>query len=663
MNKDNMLATIPQTLKHLHRWILWRLETRDGNQTKVPYRIDGLRASSTNPNDWTDFATACRAFDPEKYNGLGFVLRKEDNIVCIDLDDCIRDGQICDEAMNIVKIMHSWTEVSQSGKGLHIFVRGTKPTDKCKATARTFKAIEVYDSGRYIALTGNHLPGTPLEIMERQGTLKSLCALYFPERESTPAQPVKPQMELNDEKIIDLCRKAENAPKFVALFDYGDTSLYNGDESRADEALACLLAFYTKDAAQIERLMNASALARREKWREREDYRRMTIEKAIAFTREHYEPNHNAMARNEAAVSDLPMQNPLEKHPLQTLNGKQPQTEPQMEAFLEGMVSSWMKEAKAKPPITPLFDAFWGKGELTFLFGSTGIGKSILAFQIADAISKGAKVQGFDGVQTPMKVGYFDFELSDIQLLKRYSDERGNVHQFSDIFWRFEMNPNLSIPKGMNSEDFILSEIEKKIIKHRFEVVIIDNLTALLSNITETKDARDFMRKLLLIKSRRKISMLVIGHTPKRDISRPLTRNDMQGSMQLLNLCDSAFAIGESVKECNVRYVKQIKARSAEFRYDSENVATFRVAKNGCYLCFEHIGFDSEKEHLRERNDAELSELEMNIHALHQSDPNLSYSEIAKQLNTNKMRVSRVLKKLQKPNKPNNGVFNTPTPF
>jgi DNA-binding transcriptional regulator GbsR (MarR family) len=53
----------------------------------------------------------------------------------------------------------------------------------------------------------------------------------------------------------------------------------------------------------------------------------------------------------------------------------------------------------------------------------------------------------------------------------------------------------------------------------------------------------------------------------------------------------------------------------------------------------------------------------MNIHALYQSDPNLSYSEIAKQLNTNKMRVSRVLKKLQKPNKPNNGVFNTPTPF
>ena len=81
VTKDSMLSNIPQTQKHLSRWILWRLERRDGNQTKVPYRIDGKKASPTNPNDWTDFETALRAFDPEKYDGLGFVLTKEDGIV------------------------------------------------------------------------------------------------------------------------------------------------------------------------------------------------------------------------------------------------------------------------------------------------------------------------------------------------------------------------------------------------------------------------------------------------------------------------------------------------------------------------------------------------------------------------------------------------------
>jgi putative DNA primase/helicase len=64
VTKDTILSNIPQTLKQLPRWILWKLETRDGTETKVPYRIDGVRASTTNPNDWTDFVTASRAFDP-----------------------------------------------------------------------------------------------------------------------------------------------------------------------------------------------------------------------------------------------------------------------------------------------------------------------------------------------------------------------------------------------------------------------------------------------------------------------------------------------------------------------------------------------------------------------------------------------------------------------
>jgi archaellum biogenesis ATPase FlaH len=358
------------------------------------------------------------------------------------------------------------------------------------------------------------------------------------------------------------------------------------------------------------------------------------------------------------------MPNPLDKHPLQSLNGNQPQPQTQLkQVLLTKPLSSWLHEAKAQPPITPLFDVFWLSGELAFLFGSTNVGKTILAVQIADALAKGAKIQGFDGVQKPMKVCLFDFELSARQFLKRYIDGSGNIHDFAPNFLRTEIDANAEIPKGISFQDHILAQIEQTIIENGIEVAVIDNLTALLSNITETKDALELMHKLRLLKIRQNISMLVLTHSPKRDLTRPITKNDMVGSMHLLNLCDSAFAIGESVKESNVRYLKQIKARSAEFKYDSENVAVFRLVKHDRFIGFEHFGFDAEKEHLRERNDAELSELEMNIQALYQSDPNLSYSEIAKQLNTNKMRVSRVLKKLQKPNKPNNGVFNTPTPF
>jgi hypothetical protein len=394
--------------------------------------------------------------------------------------------------------------------------------------------------------------------------------------------------------------------------------------------------------------MNESALGQREKWRRREDYRRMTIQKALDFTQELFDA--------------MPLEKPLEKkYPLESLtpHHAHPVASPPQTQKLPGLItrtaSERLNSAKSKPPVTPLFDVFWLKGELAFLFGSANVGKSILAVQIADAIAKGAKIQGFDGPQEPMKVGYFDFELSESQFLKRYSDEKGNVYQFSDNLLISEIDPEISIPKG---QDYILALIEQTIIEHRLEVVVIDNLTALLFNITEGKDVLEFMDKLRSLKKRHKISMLVIAHTPKRDLSRPLTKNDMAGSMHLMNFCDSAFCIGESVKESNVRYLKQIKTRNAEFRYDSDNVAIFRIVKNGSYLCFEHIGFDSEKESLRDRTEAELSELEKNIIALHQSEPNLSYAEIAKRLNTNKTKVCRVLKKKQ-----NSGVLNTPEPF
>jgi KaiC/GvpD/RAD55 family RecA-like ATPase len=364
------------------------------------------------------------------------------------------------------------------------------------------------------------------------------------------------------------------------------------------------------------------------------------------------------------------MPNPLEKkYPLESLNGTAhphhasaaSQTQTETDSLPMKPCDAWLDDAEALPPITPLFDAFWSKGELAFLFGTTGIGKSILAVQIADAISKGSKIACFDGPQEPMRVGLFDFEHSTSQFAKRYRDENGNRYKFSPNFLRAEFKARARIPKGISRQDYILELIEKKIIEHRLEVVVIDNLTALDCNVTEPEVARELMYKLDEIKSRYNISMLVIGHTPKRDLNKPLTENDMLGSKNLINFCDSAFAIGKSVKESHLRYLIQVKCRNAEYKYGSENVAIFRVVKNGPNLFFEHNGFQNVIEQLRTRTDAEANELNEKIIALHQSDPNLSYSDIAKQLGTNKMRVSRVLNKAM--DKQNSGVSNTPTPF
>lgn len=96
------------------------------------------------------------------------------------------------------------------------------------------------------------------------------------------------------------------------------------------------------------------------------------------------------------------------------------------------------------------------------------------------------------------------------------------------------------------------------------------------------------------------VSILTLAHTPKRNNSQPIGRNDLAGSKMLINFCDSAFAIGESAKDKRFRYLKQIKSRSTEIIYDTENVAVFEVNKPENFLMFTHVHTSSEHEHLRQ---------------------------------------------------------------
>jgi len=95
-----------------------------------------------------------------------------------------------------------------------------------------------------------------------------------------------------DEMVVQKCRGADNAAKFSDLFDHGDVHAHHGgDDSVADLALLGIMAFYTQDEAQLERLFSSSALGRREKWRRRADYRRRTISRALASLGEAYDWN------------------------------------------------------------------------------------------------------------------------------------------------------------------------------------------------------------------------------------------------------------------------------------------------------------------------------------------------------------------------------------
>jgi putative DNA primase/helicase len=157
----SMLAeNIPGELRPLDQWVNWHYEERAGKATKVPMRVDGQgRASTTDPETWGSFEEALAAV--ERFDGIGFVFGMDDAYTGVDIDRCGKDNGLLDpEAASLVLLLDSYTEWSPSGQGVHVILKGTVDGTAGRRKGR----FEMYSHGRYFAMTGNHLVGTPGEI-------------------------------------------------------------------------------------------------------------------------------------------------------------------------------------------------------------------------------------------------------------------------------------------------------------------------------------------------------------------------------------------------------------------------------------------------------------------------------------------------------------------
>ncbi|MCX7551548.1 AAA family ATPase [Xanthomarina sp. F2636L] len=310
--------------------------------------------------------------------------------------------------------------------------------------------------------------------------------------------------------------------------------------------------------------------------------------------------------------------------------------------------NKWIEKAKTRPIPKMLFGELWFENELCILFADTNLGKSILAVQIGNSISKGEYIRGFKLEAKKQSILYFDFELSDKQFENRYSKDFDQHYRFGNDFIRVEINPDANIPTKETFESFLNSSLEQSIIETNSKILIIDNLTYLKNETEKSKDALPLMKHLKTLKSKYGLSILALAHTPKRDLSKPITRNDLAGSKMLINFVDSCFSIGESHNDKQLRYIKQIKARNTEIIYDTENVVVCQIDKPHNFLQFEFIDYSSEIEHLKQISKEDREQLENNIIELKSSKPNLSLREIANQLGTNQMKVKRTLDKHNK---------------
>ena len=291
MTRLENINNIPAELRSSPRWVGWRTEDRDGKLTKVPYCIDGRRASVSDPNTFTDFDSATTALVAGKYTGVGFVFTDDDDIVGVDLDHCRNpeSGELANWAEDIVVSLNSYSEISPSGTGLHILVHG-----QLRPGRRRKGGVEMYDSGRYFTVTGQHVEGSPTTVERREEELCELHRSLFNDEEKVPSpRPAQPN-QLGDEELIRRAIIAANGPAFERLWR-GDWSGNYDSQSEADQALVNHLVFWGGgDGNRVDRLFRQSGLMR-PKWDERHSsdggtYGELTIQTGLAAVTDYYHP-------------------------------------------------------------------------------------------------------------------------------------------------------------------------------------------------------------------------------------------------------------------------------------------------------------------------------------------------------------------------------------
>lgn len=321
---------------------------------------------------------------------------------------------------------------------------------------------------------------------------------------------------------------------------------------------------------------------------------------------------------------------------------------PKKGLFIVRTASQCIEDAATRPDALQLFGEFWHQNEFGIFFGDTGTGKSITAVQIAQAIATGKPALPFfeAAKQAPAeKVLYFDLELSDKQFQSRYQPDSGPVFPFSPNFYRIEISTDIDMPEAYKSdfEAYLCDQIEALIVETGAKVVIIDNLTFLKSGTEKAADALPLVKFLKKLKAKHTLSILCLGHTPKRITGEALTKNDLGGSKQLQNFVDTLFAIGESRHDSAARYLKQLKARETAINYDTSNVVTGEIIKDGNYLHFKFTKFSNERDHTGIRSAEDEDNTDAQILTLHRNKH--TQRQIAEKISCSLGKVNKVIKR------------------
>lgn len=302
------MNNIPQELKERAQWVVWREQPhpQTGAITKPPFNPHTGNLAS--PGD----LSTCATFEIAKnclangggFAGLGYMLSSDDPYSIIDLDtykDYLTDEDRT-RHQKIAETFKGYAEVSPSGKGLHLIVKGKVPCNRSKG------GVQLLTERAYATMTGNAWRNEPIE--DQSQLLNILWAEMEPESEKANALPMVNQEQIySDEQILEQASKAANGELFKNLWE-GKWNLNYPSQSEADFALIDILGFYSKNIEQIKRLFRMSALGQRPK-----AWRNHYLENMIAKSQDNRPPSIDISALRCAIEQSLkqPKMEPIPK--------------------------------------------------------------------------------------------------------------------------------------------------------------------------------------------------------------------------------------------------------------------------------------------------------------------------------------------------------------
>jgi hypothetical protein len=499
-------------------WVNWRFEERDGKKTKVPYTPRGTRASSTDPEMWSTYEEVNDGVG--NFDGIGIVF--SGGLLGIDLDHCIEeDGSLPAEIEAFIEAAQTYTEVSPSRTGLHLYMRLTEPMELVRNRSGHY---ECYTSGRFFTVTGTAWKvSSPIRTVTPAEAVELLKILGYPwskapdspTKLSTVTEAVRHVARTEVRQIQESMFRSKNGSKIQALYE-GDTSGYGNDESSADAALCAHLAYWTDgDAGLIEDLWLESPLGSREKTQNRADYRKRTIENAIALT--------VATGAGTANVA-RPKPNPPEVR----------------KALLTSFADIHPK------PVDWLWPGRIARGKVTLIAGDPGISKSLVTVSLAATSSVGG-LWPVDGIPAPLgDVVFISAEDDPADTIRPRLDAAGadprRVHILQSVLKMqgdgTQSQRMFSLKEDVETLAEVLASLPNPVL------VIIDPISAYLGGVDShnNADVRGLLAPLAEVASRFGVALVAVSHLNKNSADKnPLYR--AMGSLAFTAAARACFVV------------------------------------------------------------------------------------------------------------------------